>query len=271
MSPDPVMPPWLVDSIPFTDETLDAAYDSTHEYDETVRAAIEAWQPADDEQAEAIMARLAWNQQKLTELDDRKKGYTARITEWFEKDARPIRRRVQRYQDALKAYGVEYRRATRKATLNLPSGVVSTQDQAPTVQLPNTEAGMASLIEWAKRTPQAKDVVKVTEEVLISQLRAVTRVEQMVTGQFASYGLGCGHSMETGAWLFSEGDPPEDMYRVVGEMARCPRCSERVPVADVEVVQLREAVVLGPDDHPVPGVVVAPGGIVALTPKPGRL
>lgn len=273
MSPDPVMPPWLADVVPFTDSDLDRALEhaerpefvapepGTYEADMS-GATLLGWVPADDDQAEGIMARLAWNQAKLAELDARKKGYSQRITEWFEKDARPIRRRILRYQEALKAYGVEYRRATRKATLNLPSGVVVTQDQAASVHLPDSVGGMTALVAWAKdlRTFDGATLgylVHTTEAVLISELRKIVKVVEVPVRVEWHCGLVCGHWIVTACDDFA-----------VGEIVNCLECHIDMAVKEVERFEVLEARVIGPDGEPVPGVVIDPGGIVAQTPKP---
>lgn len=290
MSPEPVMPPWIVgELLPFTDEQLDSELEHAEkghkrsilgrmadgeligvDDPEPEHSPWLDWTPANDDEAEVAMARLGRARVLLADADAKKRQHEATIKAWYEAESKPLKRRVLRYTEALQAFAREYRRTTHRATMNLPSGVVVTEDRKPSVQLPNSDEGMAELVVWAKA--RSLPVVKVTEEVQIWKLRDFVKVAEIVTGQFASYGLSCGHSMETGVYdYYSNGPAPERMYLEAGEPVRCPRCSERVAVVDVEVFPISSLVAVGPDGLAVPGVLVDPGGIVAQTPKPGAM
>lgn len=145
------------------------------------------WRVTDDGGAEWALRHVAEAEAELAQLREQADHWAAKISDWFDHRARPLRARVGFFSAHLEAYALERRYANPKAkTLTLPSGRVQTTFVAPRAEVSDPGA----VVAWAeapvpgerhrrnparrplRRRTRADQVLKVTKRVDVAGLRS---------------------------------------------------------------------------------------------------
>lgn len=246
--------------------------------DSPVHAAAR-WRIEADDQAEWAMRKLLVAEDEMRQLIAQRDEYVARIDAWLERCAKASARTVGYMTERLEDYGVRRREAGGSPTLHLPSGSVKTSSSRPAADVDDDDV-VATWLEtidgrlpaeqaakWAAAMDDAEltldDVVQRKAKVYVGKFRKLVHVAERVVGSIVTTTLRCGHTITTTTTeVDAEGD------HAVGELIPCTLCEPdpiegpvSQPVASVEVEPATEPVVVGPDDEPIPGAVVKPGGI----------
>ena len=146
---DPIPPELALDAEPLSEPELDAVDQGEHAPDSVLR-----WQITDDGAAEWAMRKLADVQSKVTELQSRRDGWTAKIAAWFDQAAKPLSTRAEFFTAHLESYALRRREEDGTKTLRLPSGIVSTRQPGPRVVVRDEAAFRA----WALAHPDSPAV-----------------------------------------------------------------------------------------------------------------
>lgn len=185
----PIPADLALDEPPITDTDLDTYLDVVDEGDDPdlFAAAVDdsgrprgpkfvhQWRIEDDSAAEWAMRRVAAFDAEVSSMAERADEWATRIRAWFENGTRPLARRRAFFVAHLERYATVRREQTGKATLNLPSGKVSTRSAGAAVVV----ADEAAVIAWAKANLDdvtRETVIKVAESILVSGLREVVSI-----------------------------------------------------------------------------------------------
>lgn len=252
------------------------------------------WRIESDDAAEWALRKLAMARDEAARLREQADEWAARIEHWFVQAAREHVRTEAFMRERLEDYGLRRRDAGGAATLNLPSGTIKTTSSQPAVEVVD-DATLALVLETALGEPpralsdedaasyrawreawdklvadsdEPVELVKRTPKVYVGPLRKLVRVAELPTGQTRwVLSLSCEHEQ-----IITTDD--DDMGVELGDELPCSQCpgdpidgAALSTLIAVEQQQLTELVAVGPDDEPVPGAGVKPGGVTA-TVKP---
>lgn len=209
----------------------------------------------DDGKAEWAMRHVARIVEERAGLAAQAQEWIDRITGWFEQRSRPLATREAFFRAHLERYALAIREASggKTKSITLPSGRIQTTATGPKIVVEDE----AELLSWVRENlepDQIKQVVKVTEKVLVSELRDEVSLVELPSNVVVSP---CGHT----------GRPPVEFVTVgevaewtVGSVVKCPGCGEEAMVGQWIETYLAVRDEAG---RPVPGANVSDGSVSA--------
>ena len=244
MSDDLIPPELAIDDPPFDVEEVDTFIVSP----ETSPA--RGFVIDSDDYAEWAMAHVAQIDADIEQTAELAKARLARIRRWEKEELDRLRGRREFFASRLIDYAAEIRARDRKrATINLPSGKISSSDVKPKVTVADEEA----LAEWA-REHLPEDAVKVTTKVYVGPLRKHTRIVKEDAGWGLT--LSCGHHIDVP--IANDDGEPND---VTGSTFPCPICATNESQEIVERTVYSRSRVVDENGETVPGAGIDPGGL----------
>lgn len=216
------------------------------------------WRIEDDNAAEWAMRVVASIDADLADLAEKADGWQQRIQHWFRQGRRPLLARRVLLEHHLKDYARREReRDPKRKTVKLPAGSVSSRAGSPQAKVVDE----AQVIAWARANltdDACAEVVKVVESVLVSKLREVVTVGDVVDAYDWEATLACSH-VEEGYSLTIEDVPDVAEIRVCDVCAVDPDAPTNQPVASVQVRERTRLAVLDGEGNEVPGAMAEPG------------
>lgn len=266
---------------PFDDDAVDDYFENTSASIEDRLASqhpVARWQIENDDQAEWAARKLAAAGLLIREKETLRNWWVSQIEDWFRSETMRAHRSYSFFEGRLQDYALRERVEHGRATIKLPTAEFGTSARQAKVDVADDETLAAYLDDRLLRPPvgagdeglarwrawwDAVEAVKESDESLVRRaakvyvgpLRKLVRIEERSNGYEVRVVQSCGHEQ---TWF---AETLDDETPVVGEIIRCDVCDNTLVVQEVEFLPVVDAVVVGPDGQPVPGVVVDPGGI----------
>lgn len=161
-----------VDVEPFTDDELARWYTYSDDDGPGDVPTVERWSITDTGSAEWAMAKYAAAQAEVEAIDRQAQAHLQRIVDWQNRQTQRQRQSMTFFATHLTEWALRERDETGTKSQVLPSGRVATRETKPKAEVEDE----AAVIDWARRLglspEELDDVLRVSEKLLVSGLRA---------------------------------------------------------------------------------------------------